>query len=207
MEKGALIIKRLFRMSEFKKAESILFYASFKSEVDTINCLQAAITHGKRISLPKVDKKRRRLMLYEIKDTSELAPGCMGIPEPAILRGRKTALKDIDVVVVPGAGFDIYGNRLGYGAGYYDKLLSGIRDWGLGIREQKNKNFTKSQTRTPKPFLIALAFEEQIIPKVPNEGHDIKIDKIVTEKRIVNCKTEGSRMQGFKGSSGGVNYF
>ncbi|MBI4710554.1 MAG: 5-formyltetrahydrofolate cyclo-ligase [Nitrospirae bacterium] len=166
-EKGALIIKRLFRMSEFKKAESILFYASFKSEVDTINCLAAAIAHGKRVALPKVDKKRRRLMLYEIKDASELAPGWMGIPEPAVLRGRKRALKDIDVVVVPGAGFDICGNRLGYGAGYYDKLLSG----------------SKEHITT-----IAFAFEEQIIPKVPNEGHDIKIDKIVTEKKIIDCR-------------------
>lgn len=174
-------------MAEFKKAESILFYASFRSEVDTINCLADAITHGKRVALPKVDRKRRRLMLYEIKDASELAPGCLGIPEPTILRGRKTALKDIDVVVVPGAGFDIYGNRLGYGAGYYDKLLSG----------------SKEHITT-----IALAFEEQIVPNVPNEGHDIKIDKIVTEKRIVNCKTKkGSRSQGVKGSSGGVNYF
>ncbi|MBI4655085.1 MAG: 5-formyltetrahydrofolate cyclo-ligase [Nitrospirae bacterium] len=166
-EKEALIIKRLLNIQEFKKAKSILFYASFRSEVDTMGCLNSAIKLGKKIGLPKVDKEQGCLNLYEIKDTSELQPNYMGILELSILKGRKMNLKDIDVVVVPGAGFDTKGNRLGYGAGYYDKLLSGSR-----------KHITT----------IALAFEEQIVPGVPREGHDVRVDKIITERRVIDCR-------------------
>lgn len=166
-EKEALIIKKFFRVSEFKKAKSVLFYASFRSEVETLSCLQTVIKRGKRVALPKVDKKYRCLRIYEIKDVSELVSGHIGIPEPGVLRGREIDLKNFDLVVVPGVGFDIHGNRIGYGAGYYDKLLSGLK-----------KHITT----------IALAFEEQIVPNVPNEGHDVKIDKIVTEKRVINCR-------------------
>lgn len=165
-EKETFIIKRLFNTPEFKKAKSILFYASFRSEVDTMGCLNSAIKLGKKIGLPKVDREQRCLRLYEIKDTTEVQPNYMGIPEPSILRGRKMDLKDIDIAVVPGAGFDTKGNRLGYGAGYYDKLLSGSR-----------KHITT----------IALAFEEQIVPGVPREGHDVRVDKIITEKRVIDC--------------------
>jgi len=172
-EREALIEKRLLKMSEFKNAKCVLFYASFRTEVDTMNCLNSAIKLGKKIVLPRVDEKQRCLRLYEIKDASELVPGFMGIPEPNILRGRERDLNSIDIVIAPGAGFDIKGNRLGYGAGYYDKLL--------GHESQRPSGLKKHITT------IALAFEEQIVPKIPNEGYDIRIDKIVTEKRIINC--------------------
>ncbi|MCK5506006.1 MAG: 5-formyltetrahydrofolate cyclo-ligase, partial [Thermodesulfovibrionia bacterium] len=64
-------------------------------------------------------------------------------------------------------GFDIKGNRLGYGEGYYDKLLS------------------RSKINTS---MIALAFEEQIAEKIPAEPHDIKVDMIITDKRLIKCK-------------------
>jgi 5-formyltetrahydrofolate cyclo-ligase len=173
--KEAAIKKRLFALFDFKRAKSILFYASFRSEVDTITCLQDALKLRKRISLPVVDTKNKKLKLFEIRDISELAPGYMGIPEPTVKKGREILLKDVDIAIIPGIGFDITGSRLGYGAGYYDRLL--------GHESQKEDLIT-----------VALAFEEQIVPKVPNEGHDVKVDKIITEKRIINCKTEGSRI-------------
>jgi 5-formyltetrahydrofolate cyclo-ligase len=119
------------------------------------------------VILPKVDQRKAELVLYEIQSLSELESGYMGIQEPVEKTQRKKSLRDIDVVVIPGAGFDVQGNRLGYGYGYYDKLLS-----------QSKEHITT----------IALAFEQQIIPKVPKESHDVEIDKIVTEKRIINCK-------------------
>ena len=80
-------------------------------------------------------------------------------------------MNDLDIAIIPGAAFDLKGNRLGYGAGYYDKLFSGIRD-----------------TQHSKPVLIALAFEEQIVPEIPSYKHDIKMDKIITDKRTIVCK-------------------
>ncbi|MBI4688243.1 MAG: 5-formyltetrahydrofolate cyclo-ligase [Nitrospirae bacterium] len=168
-KKSAEIIRRLFDTPDFKNAKSILFYASFKSEVETAGCLNSAIKLGKKIAVPLVDKKASRLRLYEIKDASELQSGFMGIPEPAVLEGREKRLKDFDLVVVPGVGFDVYGNRLGYGAGYYDKLLSN----------------SESQVVT-----IALAFEEQIVSEIQGEEHDVKMDKIITEKRTIDCELE-----------------
>ena len=166
-KKESAIRKRLFASVDFKKAKSILFYASFKSEVDTIKCIQHAVKLKKMIALPGVDREKKELRLYKIKDISELESGYMGIMEPRAAKSREKGLKNIDVAIVPGAGFDKNGNRIGYGFGYYDKLLS----------------------KPEKPVTtIALAFEEQIVSKVPNESHDVKIDKIITEKRVINCK-------------------
>jgi 5-formyltetrahydrofolate cyclo-ligase len=175
--KEAAIKKRLLALADFKKSKSVLFYASFRSEVDTMLCIRHALKQEKNVSLPLVDEKNKRLRLYKIKDISELVPGYMGIPEPGVTEGREIDIGEVDLVIVPGAGFDTKGNRLGYGFGYYDKLLSN----------------SKRHITT-----IALAFEEQIVPSVPNEIHDIKIDKIITDKRVINCKTKGSRIRGFK---------
>lgn len=172
--KEEAIKKRLFALDDFKKAKSILFYASFRSEVDTMRCLQDVVRQEKKLVLPLVDRKKRKIRLYKIKDVSELVSGCMGIPEPGIIKDREMSLKDIDVAIIPGAGFDVKGNRLGYGAGYYDRLLS---------YESQRLSKSKGCITT-----IALAFEEQIIEEIPAEFHDIKVDKIITDKRVIYCR-------------------
>jgi 5-formyltetrahydrofolate cyclo-ligase len=165
--KEKAIREKLFSTEEIKNAKCILFYASFRSEVDTMQCIKKALKMDKLVVLPQVRHQRRTLKLYEIKSTDELKPGYMGIWEPEVRKDRERALKDIDLAIIPGAGFDIEGNRLGYGAGYYDKLLSRAKE-----------HITT----------IALAFEEQIIPRVPREEHDVVVDKIITEKRVIICK-------------------
>lgn len=128
--------------------------------------------------------KKKELHLYAIKDISELAAGYAGIPEPSVMRGRKINLADIDIAIIPGAGFDVKGNRIGYGAGYYDKLLSGTRAQVAGV----SKKELTPDPQSPLPILIALAFEEQIVPSIPDERHDVKMDKIITEKRVIDCR-------------------
>lgn len=168
------IRRRLFSLEYFKEAKTILFYASFRSEVDTIKSIQNTLKLKKRVVLPVVDTKHKQLKLYEVHDTSELSPGYMGIPEPVPSRMRNIGLNEIDIEIIPGIGFDPKGNRLGYGAGYYDKLLS-----------HKSKRLSKTRGHITT---IALAFEEQIAEKIPSEPHDIRVDLIVTDKRIINCK-------------------
>ncbi len=168
------IKKRLFSTEYFKNANTILFYASFKSEVDTMRCIAHALRVGKRIVLPVVDKVHKRLKLYEIKDLSELTPNYMNIPEPVATRTRSIKLDEIDLGIIPGIGFDLSGNRLGYGAGYYDRLLA-----------YKTKNPSSVRGHVPT---IALAFEEQIVEHIPSESHDIKVEIIITDRRIISCK-------------------
>lgn len=162
--KDDLIKYNLFNFTGFKEAKTVLFYASFGAEVDTISMIEESLQMGKRVLVPKVDKERHRLRLYEIKDLRELSPGFMGIPEPSLPDERIRDTKDVDLVIVPGTAFDYSGNRLGYGAGYYDILLSG--------------------TEKKIPF-VALAYEEQLIDSIPSETHDVKVGIIITDRHVI----------------------
>lgn len=163
-KKDAAIRQRIFTLPEFIEAKALLLYASFRSEVDTRKILEGPLPEGKRIMFPKVDKENRRLVLYEITGLPELFPGFMGIPEPLVTEGRMRGVDAADLVILPGVAFDPGGNRLGYGAGYYDILLS---------------------ERTKKMPLVALAYEEQIVDCIPAEKHDVRIDMIITDQRLI----------------------
>lgn len=171
--KESAIERSLFELQEFKNAKKILFYASFRSEVNTISYIQDVINLDKKLILPVVDARHKRLDLYYVNDVSELVPGYKEIPEPGILTDREVSLGDIDLVIIPGTGFDTKGFRLGYGGGYYDRLLS-----------YESKILAKVE-HIPT---VALAFEEQIGEKIPSESHDIKVDIIITDERVINCK-------------------
>jgi 5-formyltetrahydrofolate cyclo-ligase len=166
--KNRLIHEKLSSLDEIRNAVVLFFFASFRTEVDTLLMIKAALSEGKRVVLPKVDKDRHLLLLYEIRNMDELSPGYMGIPEPAVnAEDRLLTVNDVDTAIIPGAGYDISGNRIGYGAGYYDILLSGMkRDIPL----------------------ISLAYEEQIVDSIPAEPHDIKVHMIVTDRRVIRCK-------------------
>ena len=107
-------------------------------------------------------------MLSQLEDIEEdLAPGTWGIREPRPGKIRPVAYNDIDIVVAPGLAFSEQGWRIGYGGGFYDRLL----------RESKKKAF-------------ALAFEMQMLTEVPFiAGQDVPVNSIVTEKRTVRCDT------------------
>ena len=160
--KDERISRRLLALPEFIKARTILFYASFRSEVDTIELLQNSIINNKTVVLPRVDVQNSSLTLYEIRTMQDLAPGCYGILEPRVNEDRRVHDAGIDLMIVPGVAFDEDCNRLGYGKGYYDRLLS-------------HKNAPA----------VALAYEEQILAHIPSDAHDIKMDKIITDKRIM----------------------
>ena len=160
--KSREIEKRLFGLAEFSGARTIMFFASFRSEVETHDMVRRALAEGKRVVLPKV--KGKELALFRIRDFDrDVVPGAWEIPEP--LHGTPAKLRDIDLVLVPGAVFDEQGNRLGYGAGFYDRLLASFNG-----------------------MTVALAFELQIVENVPAATHDVPMKKIVTELRIINPK-------------------
>jgi 5-formyltetrahydrofolate cyclo-ligase len=165
--KDRSILERLLSLEEIRNAGLLFLFASFRSEVDTRDMAIRLINEGKRVVFPKVDRERHGLLLYEVKDIGELIPGYMGIPEPSVLTDERMAdINGVDVVVIPGAGFDTEGNRIGYGGGYYDRLLSSLaRDVAV----------------------LAPAYEEQIVGSVPAETHDIRAGIIVTDRRVIRC--------------------
>ena len=165
-EKDISILQHIIMLPEFSAAKKILFYASFRSEADTMDMIKLSLHLGKLAVLPRVCKKEHILKLYEIKNLDELARGYMWILEPSVDEARLRKMSDIDLIIIPGAAYDTQGNRLGYGAAYYDKLLA---------------------TMERKIPIVAPAYEEQIVEKIPAEPHDIKVDKIITDKRVIEC--------------------
>lgn len=166
-KKDALIADSFRKLPLFKDAKTLLYYVSFGSEVDTIGLIEYSLGCGLTVAVPKVKKESSELTIHEIHDIGSLRPGAFGILEPEDDR-CEIELNSIDLVVVPGVAFDLQRNRLGYGKGYYDKLLGPLK-----------------QMRTGEIVAVALAYEEQIVPSVPSEPHDIKMDVILTDERLL----------------------
>jgi 5-formyltetrahydrofolate cyclo-ligase len=163
----SLVIKEsLFKLPQFLSAQSVMFYVSFRSEVETHAMIRQALASGKIVIVPVTDMKNRRLALSRLEDfDNDLAPGTWGILEPKQEKIRPIACHDIDLVITPGAAFTTNGRRIGYGGGFYDQLL-----------------------RESKKSAVALAFEMQILSDIPfNPAHDVPVNFIITEKRIVSC--------------------
>ncbi len=163
LQKSAAIMEKLFALKEFAEAKTILFYASKKDEVQTFAMIQKALDMGKRVALPITVVEGKNLVLSEISNVKGLMAGAFSVPEPA--EYMPVQADAIDLVIVPGIAFDEKGDRIGHGMGYYDKLLKTM----------------------PQARFVALAFEFQIIPDVPEEAHDVRVHKIVTEERVIEC--------------------
>lgn len=166
LEKSNYIKKRLFEMNEFKQASIILFYISYDNEVYTRDMIKECMSNKKNVIVPISDKENRRLILSELNNWNNLEPGSYGILEPRKKKIKEISIDKVDLVIVPGVGFDESGYRIGHGKGYYDDLLR----------------------NSEKAFHIGLAFEAQIVKKIPAEAHDLPVHKIVTEKRVIVCR-------------------
>lgn len=166
-EKSNKIKEKLFSLPEFKDAKNILFYVSFNDEVDTQEIIKELLANKENnIIVPYVVENNPILQLSEIKNLNELEPKTLGILEPKGNFIREFSPKKLDLVIVPGLVFDKNGHRIGYGYGYYDRFLKKL-----------DKDVVK----------IGFGFEFQIVDKIPEEKHDVPVDIMVTEKRVINC--------------------
>ncbi|MFH1448278.1 MAG: 5-formyltetrahydrofolate cyclo-ligase [Candidatus Micrarchaeota archaeon] len=161
--KSASILDSLQNLRQYKKSDVILTYVSTGAEVSTRKLILDAFRSGKRIVVPAVKKGETGIMtIHEIRSFEDLCPGHMNIPEPK-KRSRIFPSSEIDLAVVPGLAFDERGHRLGKGGAFFDRFL-------------KHVDCQK----------VALAFEFQVIESVPTLPHDVPVDSIITEKRIIN---------------------
>lgn len=153
----------LIATQEFQSAKRLALYAGIRTEVMTDYLFAESVRLGKEVCFPLVvNKQAPRIAFFRVTDSSELSPGIYDIPEPST-GGGEVAPGEFDLIVVPGVAFDKHGARLGYGKGYYDKALTGL-----------------------KCPVAALAFDIQVLDvTIPCEPHDVKVDMVVTQTRVV----------------------
>lgn len=171
------ISARLLALPQYKSARCVLGYMSFGAEFDSTDWVRQVLADGKKLLLPKVDMAARELALYHVQDLdAHLAPGAYGIREPQVENCKKAGLDEPDFILLPGVAFAHDGARLGYGGGFYDKLLVRM-DAGNG------------QHAT----LVAAAFSMQLITDIPQEATDRKVQWLVTETETTDCAATHGR--------------
>ncbi|GAB4339065.1 MAG: 5-formyltetrahydrofolate cyclo-ligase [Desulfobulbaceae bacterium] len=168
-KKSREITERLLELPEVMQRETFLVYIHFRSEVETLPLVRHLIERKKKVTVPRTLPDAYQLEAVVLTDPDhQLVPGYCGIPEPTggPGSGELISSSDIDIVIVPGAVFDIRGGRLGYGGGYYDRFLSGAA----------------------RALRVGLAFEMQVVEQVPVLPHDQLVDIVVTEKQVLDCR-------------------
>lgn len=173
-ELSRIIVEKFINQPEYAAAGTIMWYLDVRSEVRTRHMIGDAVNSDKRIVVPycTVDEKgENKLGLWHLESMDELVVGKWKILEPPKDRwgeqGKEVDPKELDLIMVPGVGFDRRGGRMGNGQGYYDRLLENAR---------------------PDTPLIALCFESQMFPEILVGPHDIFMDKVITEKAIYEGK-------------------
>ncbi len=152
----------LVAQPEFERAEIVMVFLSLPTEINTAPLVLRAWQEGKRVLAPRVSWEQRRMMPVEIRSLTEnIEDTQWSLRQP--LQGDPVPLSMIDLVVVPGLGFDPEGNRLGRGRGFYDRFLA-------------HSEFAGST--------CAVAFEEQIVEAIPADSHDIRVDMLITDQHV-----------------------
>jgi 5-formyltetrahydrofolate cyclo-ligase len=161
-EKSRMIRKLLRNLIDGE--DPVMVYVSKPTEVETHTLIRELLREGRRVVVPIIERETRTLRLSYLTDLNDLSLSTFSVLEP-IGREVPAASEDIAVVIVPMLAFDTQGNRLGYGAGYYDRFLFCC----------------------PKAKKIGIAFSCQEVPAVPANADDVGMDYIVTEQGIRNC--------------------
>lgn len=157
-----IIIDKLKATEEYKNSKSIMVYMDFKNEVNTKDFINEALSEGKKIIIPYTDTDKVLIIPVEINSLDDLITCKFGYLEPKKEKiSNPYDIEKIDLVVVPGVAFDKKRNRIGFGKGYYDRLLTSRR-----------------------AKAVAIAYEFQVLDEVPAQEHDIKMDMIITEENI-----------------------
>lgn len=156
---GAQICATVISQPEWASARVIGCYLALPEEVPTRDIIVTALREKKRVAVPKTDLCARRITFHALSDLSGLAPGPLGILEP---QANEVPAARLELLLVPGVGFDVKGHRLGFGKGLFDRFLS-----------------------TTQAMTFGLAFDLQLVAALPFGPQDRPVQRIITEKRVV----------------------
>ena len=152
--------------SFFNNSAHVMVYLDFKHEVKTDFIINYCLEHRKKVYIPICIPETHEICISRITSLKELQSGHYGIREPKTECIRLSDSSLIDLVLIPGVAFDNDGNRIGFGAGYYDRFMKRLQ---------------------PKAVKAALAYSFQVVDMVPSDEYDIPADYIVTEKGTISC--------------------
>ena len=153
------IRRKVFRLTAFRRAKTVCCYVGLPYEVQTWRMIEEMLSRGRRVVVPVVQPRTKRLLLSEVHDpATELAPGAFGVREPVRSAHRPIPARSLDLVLVPGLAFDRHGHRLGHGHGYFDRFLA----------------------RLPKTVrTVGLAFRFQLLDRLPVSAHDHAVQTVL----------------------------
>lgn len=168
-EKSLSIARRLFELDAFKESEAVFCFLSLSHEVQTTAIFSEAFRLGKEVFVPLVNAREDRLQVARIPSLDiEFVAGKHGIREPAPKVREIVSPSCVDLVIAPGLVFDVRGNRIGYGGGYYDKLL---------------KEMSRDVIR------IGIGYDFQILDSAPHSDLDEPVQFVVTETKTLRCRS------------------
>ncbi len=147
--------------------KTVLLYVNRPEEVSTIPLIMELLQRGARVCVPFFDSKTDRYypsVLYDFE--TEMESGRYGILEPRVSACRPVAIRELDVIFLPGLAFDSQGNRLGFGYGYFDRICANTRS-----------------------FKVGLAYQFQIVEQLKPHEKDVPMNRIMTEENIFECQT------------------
>lgn len=150
-------------LSAFQQAENVMLYCDYRNETGTGPLRSYCFRTGKQIALPLTDA-HFEITAYSVQNSGQLQLSALGIQEPDPQQCAVLDPKKIDLVIVPGVAFDVFGCRIGYGKGCYDRFLPQLRD---------------------DAAVIGLAYDFQVLPGLPSSPADVRMDAIITEKGLL----------------------
>jgi len=159
---GTLAQQALISTREFVDARVIGLYVPVHNEVETAEVMRAALAAAKLVLLPAVCPGG--LEFRQIDDPGMLRSGAFNIPEPDA-SCQVHSPEEADLIVIPGVAFDTGGRRIGYGKGFYDRALHRLEGKGR---------------------LVGFCYDFQIVNELPGEPHDVRMDMIITEQRVIH---------------------
>lgn len=155
--------------SQYQKCKRISIFLSMPDEIETEEIIKDIFQRGKTCFIPRYQSQSNHMDMVKLaspEEISSLPRTSWNIHQPGEDEDREEALSTggLDLIFMPGLGFDKQGNRLGRGRGYYDAYLTRC-----------------VQTQRSKPYTVALAFSQQICPQVPTDESDVKVDEVLYE--------------------------